>query len=118
MGNADGSFRRFQVGSSLPGLVDTGPSGVLGSLEKRTVLREIFFKSTFNFRDAWRFLGENRVEVHLRSFWRKEQGQDLVEYSLLLAFICLAGAAAMIGMSSATTGLWSAANSRLAAANQ
>jgi len=66
-----------------------------------------------------RVLGENRkVSVDLRSLWREERGQDLIEYTLLLAFICLAGAAAFIGMSNATTGLWSSANSRLAAANQ
>ena len=58
------------------------------------------------------------MRIHLRSFWTEERGQDLVEYTLLLAFICLAGAAAFIGMSNATTGLWSSANSRLAAANQ
>jgi len=54
-------------------------------------------------------------------FWLKclqdERGQDLVEYSLLLAFVCLAGAATFIAMGSTITGLWSIANSRLAAAN-
>lgn len=52
------------------------------------------------------------------SFLRDESGQDLVEYSLLLAFVALAGAAALIGMGQLTGGLWSTANSRLAAANQ
>jgi Flp pilus assembly pilin Flp len=52
------------------------------------------------------------------SFWRCEKGQDLVEYSLLLAFICLAGAAAFIGMNSATSSIWGVVNSRLAASNQ
>ena len=46
-----------------------------------------------------------------------ETGQDLVEYSLLLAFVALAGAAMFIGMSSSVNSIWSAANSRLAAAN-
>jgi Flp pilus assembly pilin Flp len=53
--------------------------------------------------------------------WRKfiadETGQDLVEYSLLLAFIALVGAAAYLGMSRSTNTLLSIANSRLAAAN-
>ena len=53
-----------------------------------------------------------------RSLWRDETGQDIVEYSLILAFIALAGAAAYIGMSSSTQGLWSVVNSRLASANQ
>ena len=53
-----------------------------------------------------------------RSFWRGEQGQDLVEYSLLLTFVCLAGAALYMGMATSTTSIWSIVNSRLAAANQ
>ena len=53
-----------------------------------------------------------------RMFLRDDQGQDLVEYSLLLAFVCLAGAAAFVGMGQTTSGLWSTVNSRLAAANQ
>jgi Flp pilus assembly pilin Flp len=51
-------------------------------------------------------------------FLRDQQGQDLVEYSLLLAFVCLVGAAAFIGMGQTTSGLWLTVNSRLAAANQ
>ena len=51
------------------------------------------------------------------SFISDETGQDLVEYSLLLAFIALAGAAAFLGMSSSANTIWSAANSRLAAPN-
>jgi Flp pilus assembly pilin Flp len=55
---------------------------------------------------------------HQRSFWRGEEGQDLVEYSLLLAFVSLAGAALYIGMATSTTSIWSIVNSRLAAASQ
>ena len=51
-------------------------------------------------------------------FWREERGQDLIEYSLLLAFVCLTGAATFIGMGQTTTALWGIVNSRLAAANQ
>jgi Flp pilus assembly pilin Flp len=51
-------------------------------------------------------------------FWRDERGQDLVEYSLLLAFVCLAGAALYIGVGQNVTAIWSIVNSRLAAANQ
>ena len=53
-----------------------------------------------------------------RLFWKDQQGQDLVEYSLLLAFVCLAGAAAIIGMGGTISGLWTVVNSRLASANQ
>ena len=54
----------------------------------------------------------------LRGFGGGDSGQDLVEYSLLLAFICLAGAAFYMGMSSSTSTIWGIVNSRLAAANQ
>jgi Flp pilus assembly pilin Flp len=54
----------------------------------------------------------------MKIFWKSEQGTDLVEYTLLLAFVALAGAAAFIGMGSSTTTLWSIVNNRLAAANQ
>jgi Flp pilus assembly pilin Flp len=50
-------------------------------------------------------------------FLSDESGQDLVEYSLLIAFVALAGAAAFIGMSANVNSIWSAANNRLAAAN-
>jgi Flp pilus assembly pilin Flp len=53
----------------------------------------------------------------LSGFIRYEIAQDLVEYSLLLAFIALAGAAAFLGMNSSVNILWSAANSNLAAGN-
>lgn len=58
------------------------------------------------------------ISGRLRTLARDEQGQDLVEYTLLLAFVCLAGAAAFIGMGNTTKGLWTTVNSRLAAANQ
>ena len=46
-----------------------------------------------------------------------DTGQDLIEYTLLLAVIALAGAAAFIGMGGSTTTIWMIANSRLASAN-
>ncbi|HLK18466.1 MAG TPA: hypothetical protein VKT81_05895 [Bryobacteraceae bacterium] len=55
--------------------------------------------------------------IGLGRFLGDESGQDLIEYSLLIAFIALAGAAALIGMSANINSLWSVANSRLAAAN-
>ena len=53
----------------------------------------------------------------LVGFLRDEQGQDLVEYTLLLAFVSLASAALFLSTGSAVNGIWSAANSRLANAN-
>jgi Flp pilus assembly pilin Flp len=53
----------------------------------------------------------------LFDFAEDEQGQDLIEYTLLLAFVCLAAAALFIGSGKSVSGIWSSANSRLAAAN-
>lgn len=53
----------------------------------------------------------------LKHFWKCEEAQDLIEYSLLLAFVCLAGAAMFIGIGNATAGLWSIVNNRLAQSN-
>ncbi len=50
-------------------------------------------------------------------FLRDVQGQDLVEYSLLLAFVALASAALFIGAGVQIAGIWSLANSRLSNAN-
>lgn len=52
-----------------------------------------------------------------RKFWKDEDGQDLVEYTLLLAMVCLASAALMIGSSSAVSGIWHTTNNNLSAAN-
>ena len=53
----------------------------------------------------------------MTNFLREEQGQDLVEYTLLLAFVCLASAALFIQAGTNISGIWSVANSRLANAN-
>ena len=58
------------------------------------------------------------MNSHLQKLLRSERGQDLVEYSLILAFVLLAGAAVYIGMSRNTQGLWTIMNNRLANANQ
>jgi len=51
------------------------------------------------------------------SFIKEEGGQDLVEYSLLLAFVALASAALSIGAGTSVAGIWSQANTRLLNAN-
>jgi Flp pilus assembly pilin Flp len=56
----------------------------------------------------------NRV---LNQFIQDEQGQDLIEYTLLLAFVCLASAALFISAGGSVIGIWSATNSDLALAN-
>ena len=49
----------------------------------------------------------------LNQFVRDEQGQDLIEYTLLLAFVCLASAALFISAGGSVAGIWTSTNSRL-----
>ena len=51
------------------------------------------------------------------TFVNDEQGQDLIEYTLLLAFVALASAALFIGAGGSVKGIWSVTNSQLAAAS-
>jgi Flp pilus assembly pilin Flp len=53
----------------------------------------------------------------LRNLWNEEQGQDLIEYTLLMAFVALASAALFLGAGKSITGIWSTTNSQLTAAN-
>jgi len=53
----------------------------------------------------------------LTNFFRDEQGQDLIEYTLLLAFVCLSSAALFVSAGGDVSGIWSATNSQLTAAN-
>ena len=39
-------------------------------------------------------------------FVHEEEGQDLVEYTLLLAFVCLASAALFIGAGKSMANIW------------
>jgi Flp pilus assembly pilin Flp len=55
--------------------------------------------------------------TYLRNFWTDEQGQDLIEYSLLMAFVALASAALFLGAGKSISGIWSTTNSQLVVAN-
>jgi len=57
------------------------------------------------------------MRTTLLNFLRDEQGQDLIEYTLLLAFVCLASAALFISAGGSVAGIWTSTNSRLADAN-
>ena len=54
---------------------------------------------------------------YFTNFLKDEQGQDLIEYTLLMAFVALASAALFIGAGGSIKGIWSVTNSQLAAAN-
>jgi len=49
--------------------------------------------------------------------FRDESGQDLIEYTLLMAFVALASAALFMGAGGSIQGIWSVTNSQLTAAN-
>ncbi|HXI41868.1 MAG TPA: Flp family type IVb pilin [Bryobacteraceae bacterium] len=57
------------------------------------------------------------MKTMLHNFLQDEQGQDLIEYTLLLAFVCLASAALFISAGTSVGGIWNQANTRLTAAN-
>ena len=54
---------------------------------------------------------------HLRKLILLEQGQDLIEYTLLLAFVVLASAALFISAGGSISGIWTQANTTITAAN-
>ena len=62
------------------------------------------------------FMGTIPVQ-RIADFVADEQGQDLIEYTLLLGIILLASAAILIAGGSSIQGIWGTANSQLAAAN-
>jgi Flp pilus assembly pilin Flp len=53
----------------------------------------------------------------LRELWKDEQGQDLIEYTLLMAFVALASAALFKGAGSSMKGIWATTNTQLSQAN-
>src|SRR5258708_392257 len=54
----------------------------------------------------FRHYGSVRATTLFIDFSRDEQGQDLVEYTLLLSFVALASAALAIGGGSSVSGIW------------
>lgn len=53
----------------------------------------------------------------LHNFLREEDGQDLIEYSLLITFIAIACAAMLGAGRPAVNGIWQGTNNQLAQAN-
>ncbi len=54
---------------------------------------------------------------YLRCLWQEEDGQDLIEYSLLIVFIAIATAAVVGSGRNSITGIWTQSNSSLAQAS-
>jgi Flp pilus assembly pilin Flp len=57
------------------------------------------------------------MKTMLYNFVKDEHGQDLIEYALLLAFVCLASAALFISAGNSVGGIWTQANTQLTTAN-
>jgi len=53
------------------------------------------------------------MRQHFIRFIHDEQGQDLIEYTLLMAFIALASAAIFVSAGSSLTGIWGTASNQL-----
>ena len=53
----------------------------------------------------------------ISKFWYDERGQDLIEYTLLMAFVALASAGLFLGAGGSLKGIWSVTNNQLAQAN-
>ena len=53
----------------------------------------------------------------MKQIWKGEEGQDLVEYTLLLAFVTLVAAGVFVNVGQNVSAIWSKANSHIAAAN-
>lgn len=80
----------------------------------------IYFPMVSQVSTIWNVIDQDLSSGAARALGRfggGDAGQDLIEYSLLLALICLVGAAFYMGMGSSTSTIWGIVNSRLAAAN-
>lgn len=53
----------------------------------------------------------------LAKLWNDEQGQDLIEYSLLISFVAIAVVGLFMGAGGNVKGVWTTANNQLALAN-
>ena len=58
------------------------------------------------------------MAAFLYGFWQEEQGQDLIEYSLLITFIAIACAAVLGAGRPAVNSIWMGTNNQLAQANK
>ena len=57
------------------------------------------------------------MEVFMSAFLKDDGGQDLIEYTLLMAFVALASAALFIGTGGSINGILTVTNAQQQAAN-
>jgi Flp pilus assembly pilin Flp len=53
------------------------------------------------------------MKSFLKRFWQEESGQDLIEYTLLMAFVALASASIFIGAGGSVSSIWISASNTL-----
>jgi Flp pilus assembly pilin Flp len=53
------------------------------------------------------------MKSFLKSFWLEEDGQDLIEYTLLLAFIALASASLFLNAGGSVNSIWQNGSTQL-----
>jgi len=54
------------------------------------------------------------MKTFFTNFRKDEQGQDLIEYTLLIAFVALASAALFLGAGGSIKTIWTTTNTQLA----
>jgi len=54
----------------------------------------------------------------MKRFWIEQEGQDLIEYTLLLAFVCLVAAGIFIQSGQSASAIWTVASETLSNASQ
>jgi Flp pilus assembly pilin Flp len=53
------------------------------------------------------------INTMFRAFWKEEDGQDMVEYALLLAFVALAAVGVLSTVKTSISSIWSSVDSNL-----
>jgi Flp pilus assembly pilin Flp len=56
---------------------------------------------------------KDKVMKFFNNFLKNEQGQDLIEYTLLLAFVALAAAALFTNVGTSVSGIWGTASTQV-----
>ncbi len=53
------------------------------------------------------------MKLFLKRFWQEESGQDLIEYTLLMAFVALASASIFLSAGGSISNIWQSGNAQL-----
>jgi Flp pilus assembly pilin Flp len=56
------------------------------------------------------------INTMFHAFWKEEDGQDMVEYALLLAFVALAAVSVLGTVKASISTIWTSVNTNLSTA--